>query len=270
MLNKIIDFIKNNYLLKHILLMMLFIAFIIFMVLMWLRVYTNHGQKLELTDYTSMNINDAKKLASKASFDIVVSDSLHIVGKPGGMVLSQNPEAGSMVKENRKVYVTITKFDPDKIRVSDLPLLYGVDYEQKRVELGYRKIGTKIRGRKYDPGDPDYILEVWYNDELIINRDVLKADVVINKGDVLEFILSEKGGGQFLIPDLVCKTYSAAEFLLDASRLMIGDVREVGEVDDRSNAYIIAQDPPYNGESKMGDGSKINITISAEKPANCN
>jgi D-alanine-D-alanine ligase len=250
--------------------MVLFLAFVIFMVLMWLRVYTNHGQKLELADYTSMNLGDAKKLAKKSSFDIIVSDSLHVVGKPGGLILSQNPEVGAKVKENRKIYVTITKYDPDKIKVADLPLLYGVDYEQKRTELSYRKIGTKIRGKKYDPGDPDYILEVWYNDELIIDRDVLKSDVQINKGDVLEFVLSEKGGGKFLVPDLKCKTYTAAEFLLESSKLMIGDVREVGEVTELQNAFIIAQDPPYNGESKVSEGSKINITVSAEKPNNCN
>jgi len=269
MLEKIINFFKKNYLLKHLLMMFLFVVIVLFTVLLWLRIYTNHGQKIEMPDFSELELKDAKKIANKSSFSLVVNDSIHNVGMKGGIVLSQNPEPGSMVKEGRTVYVTVTKYNADKIKISELPVLYGVDYEQKKTELSYRNIGCKIKGRKYDPGEPNYILEVWYDGDLIISRDVLKSDVQINKGDVLEFVISESGGGTFLIPSLTCNTLGAAEFLVESSRLTIGDVREIGTVTDRNTAYIVSQDPPYDGESKIGEGSSINLTISQEKPKNC-
>ena len=74
--------------------------------MLWLRIYTNHGQKLELPDYRNMSVEEARIDAQKKSFELIVNDSLFRVGTPGGIILNQNPEAGSKVKENRKVYFT--------------------------------------------------------------------------------------------------------------------------------------------------------------------
>ena len=147
-----------------------------------------------------------------------------MVGKEGGIVLDQNPKPKSEVKEGRKVYVTITKYDPDKVLVSELPLLYGNDYSQKSVELRHRGILTKIRGKKYDSGDPNHILEVYYKDELIIDQSVLKGNVKINKGESLEFVVSDREGGEITIPDLVCYSLSEAEFVLEQHNLLKGEL----------------------------------------------
>ncbi len=240
------------------------------MVLMWLRIYTNHGQQLVLDDYTNLHVNEASKLANKETFKIIVTDSIHVVGRPGGIVLSQNPTPGAKVKENRKIYVRTTKYNADKIKVSDLPLLYGVNYQQKKEELAYREIESKIKSKRYDPGEPDYILEVWYKGNLIIGKNVLKTDVEIEKGDILEFVLSERGGGRFVIPDLKCKTLAASQFYLESSNLEIGDVNELGEITDPENAYVIRQNPLHDGESTLEQGGKINVTITQNRPSECN
>ena len=74
---------------------------------------------MELPDYENTLIDDANKDANKRSFEIIVNDSVHIVGRRGGMIINQNPVKGSLVKENRKIYVTITKFNPDKLTLDD-------------------------------------------------------------------------------------------------------------------------------------------------------
>ena len=74
-----------------------------------------------------------------------MNDSVHIVGRQGGMIINQNPKSGSLVKENRKIYVTVTKYNPDKLTLKDLPVLYGADFEQKRKEQVLYWMHERIR-----------------------------------------------------------------------------------------------------------------------------
>jgi len=119
----------------HLGLIVLFLFFCVFLVGMWLKAYTNHGQSLELSNYVGQQIEDASSEARDRHFEVVVLDSVFIVGKSGGEILRQNPMAGAKVKEDRKIYVTITKTTADQIPLRRLPVLYGKDFERKRREL---------------------------------------------------------------------------------------------------------------------------------------
>jgi beta-lactam-binding protein with PASTA domain len=242
----------------------LFIALLIF-----LRVYTQHGQKLILPEYVGMLYDEASDIAKKNDYQLIIDDSVHIVGKPGGEILSQNPRAGSGVKAGRKVYVTIAKFNPDVFMSSQLPELYGKRYDLKAQELATLfKLDCKIIGYKYDPGPKDHILEVQYQGKPIENKNGKNGRVEIARGDQMGFVLSKRDGGQATVPELSCKTLGEAEFLVSSARLTIGKVQERGEITDRTTAYIIVQDPPSGG-AKVAMGSPIELTIVQEKPEGC-
>ena len=264
------EFFDKYPILKHFLLAIAFLFGLLMITVLWLRFYTNHGEKLMMPDFKNQDIRQAAEIADDESFQIIITDSIFILGVKGGTVLNQNPKAGAFVKSGRKVYVTISKFTADKIKVSDLPVLYGNDFNQKLTELGYRGFKAKVVGRKYDPGEPNHILEVYYKGDLIISQDVMRSDVSISKGDELEFVISDKGSGEITIPSLECLTLSEVEFLLESSKLIIGDIQQRGTIDDQSSAYILSQEPVYDGITKVQMGSKINVTIVASKPSNCN
>ena len=266
----IVAFFNRHPILKHLILAALFLLLILLLTLLWLRIYTNHGQKLSVPDLIGENYTEARKLAKKQSFNLVVTDSVYLIGKDGGLIHKQNPVAESKVKENRKIYVTVTKFTPDKIKVKDLPTLYGNDFSQKNRELEYRGIKSTIKDRKYDPGEPNHILEVYYNGKLIIDKDVFESEIEIDKGGTLEFTVSDKGGGEITVPSLICKTLSEVEFLLDNSKLKVGEINVKGIVENRDSAFILAQNPPHDGISKIAMGSSIDITLVKEKPDQCN
>ncbi|MEM9549062.1 MAG: PASTA domain-containing protein, partial [Bacteroidota bacterium] len=238
-------------------------------VLTWLRSYTNHGQKLQLPDYIDQKYVEAQEDAKSKSFEIIVTDSIHKVGKAGGLIIDQNPAPGSMVKEKRKIYVNITKFSPDKIKVGELPILYGNDFDQKRTELKYLDITCQIRSEKYDPGEPNHILEVWYKGELIINNKPINTNIEIDKGGTLEFVISKREGGKGEIPNLVCQEYSAAETMALFSKFQIGRVQEQGEITDRNTAFVIAQFPEPNDTTELSFNSEISVTITQNRPLNC-
>lgn len=253
---------------RHLIFIVIFLVLVVSVIMLWLGYYTNHGQKIELPNYIDSYLNEAERDAKKRTFKIIISDSVHLVGQRGGIITDQNPKGGSMVKERRKIYVTVTKHNPDRIKFSDLPALYGSDYEQKRKELSYVQINSNIKGFAYDPGQPNHILEVWYDGEIIASRNIERRDVEIEKGGTLEFVLSEQSGGTTTIPDLYCMSVAEARFLLDRSKLRLGNIQYSGS-ENPENTFIVSQDPPYDPVAIIERGSEIHITTQDNRPATC-
>lgn len=268
---KLFRFLTNKVFFRNLLFMGIFLLILFIALNLYLRSYTNHSQKLTLPDFIDTHITDAHELAEEKSFQIIVNDSTHIVGQRGGMIINQNPRALSQVKENRKVYVTVTKYLSDQIRLSSLPELYGREFEQKKKELALMKINSRVKGYAYDRGEPDHVLEVYYNDKMIVDLNGRKENVKIEKGGTLEFVLSERSGLEISMPDLRCQTLAAAQFMIEeGSRLNIGKISEEGEIEDASSSYIIGQYPPYSDGAKIYIGESIDVVVSAEKPEDCN
>lgn len=263
------QYLRSAVFLKQLLFVAGALIFIIFALQMWLRFYTNHGQKLELPKFVGMQLDKAVELAESKSFILQVEDSIFIVGKPGGMITDQNPKPGSLVKENRKIYITITKYQTETVKVADLPTMYGNAFDQKKTELKYRDIECIIKDYAYDPGEPNHILEVYYKGELIISKDGRKEGVIIEKGGTLECIVSRRDGGDVTIPELRCLEVEEGRFILESSKLKVGDIIKKGTIDPDAPLYIVGQSPPYDGISNIKMGEKINLTVSNAKPADC-
>lgn len=264
------EYLKSRVFLKQLLFILGSLILLLFIIQMWLRFYTNHGQKIELPKFVGQQLDEAKEVADDKSFELVVVDSIFIVGKPGGLITDQNPKPGSLVKENRKIYLTITKYETETVKVADLPTMYGNAFDQKKTELKYRDIECAIKDYAYDPGEPNHILEVYYKGELIISKDGRREDVVIAKGGTLECVVSRRDGGDVTIPDLRCLEIEEARFILESSKINVGDIIKKGTIEPDATLYIVAQSPPYDGISNIKMGEKINITVSAVKPPDCN
>lgn len=265
-----LQYLKSSVFLKQILFIIGAFILLIFIIQMWLRFYTNHGQKIEMPKFVGMQLDKATELAESKSFILQVEDSIFIVGKPGGLITDQNPKPGALVKENRKIYITVTKYTTETIKVGELPTMYGNAFDQKKTELKYRDIECVVKDFAYDPGEPNHILEVYYKGELIISKDGRKDDVIIDKGGVLECIVSQRDGGDVTIPDLRCLEVEEARFLLESSKINLGDIIKKGTIEPDATLYIISQSPTYDGISNIKMGEKINITVSNTKPADCN
>ena len=267
--SEILNSLTSKKFLKHLVFLALFVIGVLLLVFLWLRVYTNHGQKIELPDYIGQEISSASKDAKKKSFKILVSDSTFRVGVKGGQILDQNPKPGSMVKEKRKIYVTVTKFQADQKPLSTFPILYGRNFDRKQKELEVQGINCKIKDYKYDPGEPNHILEVWYNGVQVIGSEGRKPDVNIEVGGTLEFVLSRRYGGDVEIPDLKCKQLSEVRFLLPNYNLKLGDIREIGDIEDLESSWIRLQNPQFEPGKLIQMGEVIAISVVQERPEDC-
>lgn len=267
---KILQFLTSKAFFKQLLYIAIFLAVVLFAVLMWLRSYTNHGQKLALPNYVGEQLTDILEDAKDKTFEIIVNDSIHIVGTPGGQIINQNPIPGSEVKEGRKIYVRTTKYNSDQYPLSKLPQLYGNDFDQKKRELKFQEINAVIKDYKYDPAEPNHILEVYYKGEKIVSSTTYKKSTMIEKGGTLEMVLSSRGGGETDLPDLKCYLYSEAVFYLEQLKLKVGNVNKIGTVDNIDSAYIVTQNPAFDPIKTIERGTPIDISVQQSKPSQCN
>lgn len=253
---------------KNLILILLFLIVVFVAIKIGLRWYTHHGEKLTLPNFTSQPFAQAEKIADDQSFQLIVTDSIFRVNQAGGIILAQNPIEKSEVKRGRKIYVTITKYTPEMVKVSQIPELYGKDYERKKRELENAfDIQSEITGYDYDQGASNQILKVLYNNEEIINSEFRKDDVEIEKGGTLQFILSKNIGGAITMPDLICKTYDEAAFYVENLNLYIGEVTKDGLLEDEQGAFIYDQEPQAGDNIVTGD--TIHLYLSSTKPFNC-
>lgn len=269
-LRRILAFLKQHYLIRNILYLFLTAVFLLLLLKFALNMYTHHGERIEMPELLDKSLSDVQKIADKYHFDVILYDSVQIVGKPGGIVLTQNPPTGSYVKSGRKIYLTISKYNADRFPVKLLPTLYGKKYSLKRQEIQDRfSVQMKVKGYKYDPGPIDHILEVYYHNRPIINRRGRNLKVQIAKGDTLEVVLSKHGGGEVPIPDLHCKPLAEAKFLIESLKLKVGKVNHMGFVDDPSTAYVVSQFPSFKSGEKIPMGAYMDLSITQEKPSDC-
>lgn len=232
---------------------------------LWLRFYTHHNQTLQVDDYTGMRIEDAVRKAERNSFSVEVMDSFFFVDRPPGIVVEQEPEAFSRVKENRTIYLITTKKEADEV---ELPSLVGnYDYYQYARRLQRLNIRARIRDKQFSSKlEENTILHLYY-DGRKITEDDLKRGVKVPMGSVVEFVITQRNTGMVAIPNLVCKTYDEAAFLITSMNLNIG--RIYGEVADRGNAFVYKQEPDYSAGANVPMGTTINLYLTIDRPAGC-
>jgi len=214
-----------------------------------------------LTDYVDMHITDAIEDANKNSFEIIVNDSVHIVGKPGGIIQTQNPPSGALVKEKRKIYVRVTKYQADQVDLSGISL-YGQNFPMKKAALERKGIKTNVIGRRFERLADNIILEVSQDGQTLISRSKKPKKVVVEKGSTLDFIISTSEGGTTPIPNLVGNPINRAGFLAPDFTI---EIINRGDVINESSAIIESQSPEYDGLSSLPHGSTIRVRVKPQQ-----
>jgi len=260
-------FLKSAIFLKNfgIFLVLAFLG--IFVIKIWLSYYTNHGQALKVPDFIQMDFDDANQLAKENTFELVVSDSVFLLNQAPHRILVQDPPADFKVKEHRKIYVTVTKNIPDLVKIPNL-LAGNDDYKQYSRKLERIGVGAKIVDRKYSIKlEKNTILEIKYDGETITEK--VGEGFQVPMGSTLEFVVTDRGGGLVEVPNLICKSYDAAKFLIKNYGLKVGNATVGSKVKDPDKAYVSRQNPAYRPGAKMDIGATIDVEIVGSLPKNC-
>ena len=243
-------------------------AAVIFVLVDWgLDRYTRHDQRLEVGEYTRMEVDQAARAIERDDFRTEVIDSVFLVDEPPGIVLRQDPPAGAFVKEGRRVYLTVTKTVPDEVT---LPALAGTyEFDRYLRKLALLDLTGVVREQRYSNRyQPNTILEVYY-DGREISEIELRNGFRVPRGSELSFVVSSSSGGQTSLPSLACMTYDEAAFTIENTRLTVGSVVEDATVTERASAYVWRQDPVPTSGRMLRFGAPVTLYLTQDLPSDC-
>lgn len=259
-------FVSSSQFLKNFGGMLALLFGLLFLVQLFLRMYTRHGQSLQVPNYIGMDVDDAIKKARKQNFTIVVIDSFFTSTELPNSIYQQDPKPLQRAKQGRTIYVSKYRITADSVLLPSL-ISVGYNYEQYAKKLQRSDIAAMVKERVFDgTQEENTITHFYFQGEKITEEDVRRG-IKIPKGSTLEFVITERNTGLAFVPDLVCKRYDAATFLLNSANLAIGEV--YGEAGNRENAYVYKQEPPYEPGKTLPMGTVIDLYLIDTKPNDC-
>ncbi len=116
------------------------IGLFVFLLFQWLSFTTNHNQRIEVPNLSKQVLSDVERILEDMDLRYVVIDSAsYNPNYPKKSVIRQDPEAGDIVKENRKIYLTL---NPSAYRLVTIPNFYGKT--KRNVETTLKAVGFTI------------------------------------------------------------------------------------------------------------------------------
>jgi beta-lactam-binding protein with PASTA domain len=145
--------------------------------------YTRHGESVVMPKVTGKSLEQVKSELSTTHFELIVRDSVFDSKAPKHSIISQDPIAGSKVKEHRKIYVTIVSMASKKV---PMPNLSDVSLRQasQLLESNGFKVGQVI----YQPSEFDNIII----EQRLKGRKVAEGEM-IEQGSTITLIVGKSG-----------------------------------------------------------------------------
>jgi len=164
----LIQFLKSKVFFKQIIFALLAIVVLVFLVLAWLKAYTNHGEFVAVPTLKGKTLAVVEIELNDADLLMVVQDSANYNPKyPKFSVIEQLPEAGSLVKENRKIYLTL---NPSGYRKIGIPNVIRKTIRQARPTL--EALGFEV-------GDITYVNDIGKDEVISLSYAGKKINVGI-------------------------------------------------------------------------------------------
>jgi eukaryotic-like serine/threonine-protein kinase len=221
----------------------LFIALIYFYI--YLPSLTNHGESITVPDLTGMKMEELESFLTDHDLRFSVNDSAYSSEHPPLVVLRQFPKAGSKVKENRMIYVSLNRVTPPTLPMPDL-----VDRSLINAEVVLKSNELK-RGRiLYEPSPFQNLVK-----EMRLNGKVIAPGTRIQKGAVIDLVVGDGNGpADFVIGNLVGDSYERAKFKLGGWDLHLGNVAIPVGIDTTGMETFVFKQSPLAGDSvRVGD-----------------
>jgi beta-lactam-binding protein with PASTA domain len=233
-----------------------------------LSLLTGHGKIQRVPSITGQNVLAATKTLEAAGFDVVIQDSVFIDTLAKQAVVRQIPDAESMVKNGRTIYLTINRTVAPQV---EMPNLAG--FSVKSAEMYLISLGLRLGELSYRPDIArNAVLE-----QLLGDRPIAPG-TKIAIGTVINFVLgSGEGMGEVEVPQLEGLTFEAAKMMLQTMNINLGAVVAVTPITDSAVSFIVRQSPAALSDSldisgfklpnKMKPGQLMDLYISNTAPA---
>jgi beta-lactam-binding protein with PASTA domain len=252
------DFLKSRLFWKQIGLALAVGVAILIILIIWLNIYTRHGQSRPTPEVRGLSIKEAKAVAAKNRMRFQVIDSVYTAFVPRGCVAEQIPLPGHRVKRGRMIKVTINAFSPEMVAVPDL------------VGLPRRQALSLLETAGLKPGQLNYVPDLTVDfvlKQTLHGREVSPGDSV-QKGMVIDLVLGRGLSSQYtLVPRLMGTTLEQARNEILGSSLNLGayvfDATVITGTDSL-NAFVYKQNPDYHPDATAQLGSAVYVWLTVD------
>lgn len=197
--------------------------------------------EVTVPDVTGKQMTLARQILEDKKLRVNVAETYN-ADVPAGQVVSQNPTAGSKVKEQRLVTIYVSKGGEE----IEMPELTGLSKSDAEAQL--KKMGLKLGS----------VYEKYSNEEAgtVIKQDP-KAGTKISRGQTVDITVSKgKQSHKVSVPDVTGVSLDAAKAALQSRGLRVGSV---SKQESRQAAGTVVSQSPASGE--VEEGSSISLVI---------
>ena len=205
-----------------------------------------------MPDFYGVHIQDLDSVCQELYLRYIIIDSVFNKKEEKGIVLEQDPRAGTNVKENRRIYFTINALQN---KVITFP--YITDLSLRQTVRKLESLGLVVGELEYKP---DLAKNVVLNQK--INGIQIKEGQELFLGTIVDLVigsgLSDKTTS---IPNLLGLNLQKAQTEIKVASLNLGAVIFDEGIIDSTNAMVYKQNPELNEKIKVKLGTSIDIYL---------
>lgn len=257
-IKRVKEFLKSKSVLYNIAAVFVFFLVISVIAIFLLKIYTRHGQAVNVPVLKGLPEREVDKKTDGLDLRYKIVDSVYMLGSIPGTVVAQYPEAGTKVKENRIIYITLASREPEKVLVPKV-----IDVSLREAESRLENAGLRLGQVVYRPSEfLDLVLEQHYKGRptpsyLMLPRGTY-VDLVVGRG---------LSGEKTTVPNLRGISVDEARIALYNLSLNIGvqvyDNTVVNYIDS-AKAIIWKQRPDTTSQSMVELGTSIDVWLTVD------
>ena len=177
-----------------------------------LPLYVNWNDEIRVPSLTHTDLEKATQILNERKLEWAIKDTIFRRDIPQGFIMDQHPEAGQMVKENRKIQLTIS-LPPAKLEMPDL-----IAITERQATIALDRLGLFLAEIKLDSSDV-------FEKTVVIDQSIA-AGLPVAPGDTIELTVSlGKRNVIKIMPSLLNKSLRDASKLIERNGFTLGEIR---------------------------------------------
>jgi eukaryotic-like serine/threonine-protein kinase len=255
-MKKLLAYIKTSSFVKTALFAVGSVITVVLIAFFSLSYYTGHGTGVPVPQLKGLNITDAVNKLEEQGFNFHV-DTIYVGDKDPGTIIEQDPDAGTLVKAGRIIYLTMVTLQAPPVA---LPEIEQIPYIQAVSML--TNAGLKVGDTTYRSDIATVVLEVK------LNGQTIRPGMKIPKGSRIDMVLGDgKGATEQEIPDLIGLDLDEARMAIKGGGFTVGNIIYEGNITDSSALKVKSQYPMRTDSTTSSSiGTPINLTVSQSSP----
>jgi len=205
------------------------------------------GKEIEAPEFRNMTFEEAQNAAMEYELKIKMGDEVVSEDIEKGRIVSQDPQAGTIIKEGSTITVNISKGLGD----GDVPDLTGK--MENELEAYLRAVGFTLGTVTSKAGEEP--------EGTVMSQDP-KAGSSLEKGSVINVVVSDGSKAKAVVPYLVGKSIGDAQAALLNAGLKIGSI-SYDYSDTYAEGEVIWQQ--YDANAQVDKDTEVKVRVSQGK-----